>query len=43
MPTLVAWKRKAPVLLMVPPVTWSPAFFSTGIDSPVIIDSSTAE
>ena len=33
---------KLPVLLSVPPMTSSPTCFSTGIDSPVIIDSSTA-
>ena len=41
-PSVVARKRKAPVRLIVPPITRSPAFFSTGIDSPVSIDSSTA-
>ena len=42
LPTLVARKRKLPVLLSVPPITSSPTNFSTGIDSPVIMDSSTA-
>ena len=40
-PSVVALKRNAPVRLMVPPVTLSPAFFVTGIGSPVSIDSST--
>ena len=42
LPTLVAVNLKLPVLLSVPPMTSSPTCFSTGIDSPVIIDSSTA-
>ena len=42
LPTLVAVNRKLPVLFSVPPMTSSPTCFSTGIDSPVIIDSSTA-
>ena len=37
----VAWKRKLPVRFSVPPMTGEPACFSTGIDSPVSIDSST--
>ncbi len=32
-----------PSLLTVPPITLSPTFFETDIDSPVTIDSSTAE
>ena len=40
-PTLVARKVKLPVLLIVAPITASPSNFSTGMDSPVIIDSST--
>ena len=43
LPTLLARNRNAPVLLIVAPITSSPSRFSTGIDSPVIIDSSTAE
>ena len=42
-PTRVARTRSAPVVLSVPPVTSSPADRSTGIDSPVSIDSSTAD
>ncbi len=42
-PTRVARKRKLPVLLIVAPMTSSPGFFSTGMLSPVIIDSSTAD
>lgn len=42
-PTAVALKFKLPFLFIVPPMTLSPCFFSTGIDSPVIIDSSTEE
>ena len=42
-PTRVARSRSAPVEFSVPPVTSSPADLSTGIDSPVSIDSSTAE
>src|SRR3990172_5030930 len=41
-PTFVASNRSIPVLFIVAPIIWSPVFFSTGIDSPVIIDSSTA-
>jgi hypothetical protein len=33
----------APWALMVAPATWSPGCLSTGTDSPVSIDSSTAE
>ena len=40
-PTLSATIRKPPVWLSVPPITASPIRFSTGIGSPVIIDSST--
>jgi hypothetical protein len=40
-PTLSATIRNEPVWLSVPPMTASPACFSTGIGSPVIIDSST--
>ena len=40
-PTLVARKRKVPVLFTVPPTTAAPGPFSTGIGSPVIMDSST--
>ncbi len=42
LPTRVASKRMAPILLSVAPITSSPGAFSTGSDSPVIIDSSTA-
>ena len=42
LPTLLAVIVSAPVPLMVPPMTAAPGDFSTGIDSPVIIDSSTA-
>ena len=42
-PTFVARNRKLPSLFMVAPMTVSPTFFSTGIDSPVSMDSSTAE
>ena len=41
LPTRSARMTSPPVPLMVPPVTGSPAFFSTGTGSPVIIDSST--
>ena len=37
----VARKVIVPFLLMLAPVTWSPAFFSTGMLSPVSMDSST--
>ena len=43
LPTFVARKRNVPVLLMVAPMTRSPAFLSTGIDSPVTMDSSMLE
>src|SRR6266511_5331379 len=43
LPTLAARNRNDPVLLMVAPITSSPMTFSAGMDSPVIIDSSTAE
>ena len=42
-PTRVARNRNEPVLLMVAPMTGEPSAFSTGIDSPVTIDSSTAD
>ena len=42
-PTRVAVKRSRPSRLIVPPVTALPGTFSTGIGSPVSIDSSTAE
>ena len=35
-------EAKAPVLFRVAPMTSAPGLFSTGSDSPVIIDSSTA-
>ncbi len=41
-PTPVARTRSIPSLLIVAPMTWSPSPFSTGIDSPVASDSSTA-
>jgi hypothetical protein len=41
-PIAVASTSNAPEVLMVAPITRSPARFSTGIDSPVSIDSSTA-
>ncbi len=41
-PTVVASKRKEPVVFIVPPITAMPVVFSTGIDSPVTMDSSTA-
>ena len=43
LPTLVAVKRKAPVRFTVAPITRSPGPFSTGMDSPVSIDSSIDE
>ena len=43
LPILVASNLKLPVLLMVAPMTSSPDFFSTGMLSPVIIDSSRLE
>ena len=42
-PMREAWKRKLPVRFSVPPITAAPACLSTGIDSPVSIDSSTDE
>src|SRR4030067_674725 len=42
-PTRVARNVKVPVLLSVAPITVSPACFSTGIDSPVTLDSATDE
>ena len=42
LPTRSARNSSVPVPLMVPPVTRSPGAFSTGIGSPVTIDSSTA-
>jgi hypothetical protein len=42
-PTRVARNRKVPVRFIVAPTTSEPGSFSTGIDSPVSIDSSTAE
>ena len=41
LPTFVARYRNDPVPLIVAPVTLPPACFSTGMDSPVIMDSST--
>ena len=41
-PTRWASITNVPVVLTVPPVTRSPGSLSTGIDSPVTIDSSTA-
>ena len=42
-PTRVARNEKAPVVFIVAPYTADPAVLSTGIDSPVSIDSSTAD
>ena len=42
-PTFSVFIRKVPFPLMVPEVTLSPDFFSKGIGSPVIIDSSMLE
>ena len=42
-PTAVARRVSVPSALMVAPATLSPGFLSTGTDSPVSIDSSTAE
>src|SRR3989344_3925606 len=42
-PTRVVLKRNRPVRLIVPPITALPAAFSTGMDSPVSMDSSTEE
>ena len=41
-PTRSARMTNPPVPFTVPPVTWSPGTFSTGIGSPVTIDSSMA-
>src|SRR6266545_914221 len=43
LPTLVARNLNAPVLLIVAPMTSSPVFLEAGNDSPVSMDSSTAE
>ena len=43
LPTLSARTTSRPVSAMVPPVTLSPAAASTGTDSPVIMDRSTAD
>ena len=43
MPTRSARMTKLPLPFTVPPVTFSPAPFSTGMGSPVTIDSSTDE
>ncbi len=43
LPTRVASNSKLPTVFTVPPTTISPIFFSTGILSPVIMDSSTDE
>ena len=40
-PSVVARYRKLPVVFSVPPATVSPGFFSTGMGSPVSIDSFT--
>ena len=40
-PTAVARARRVPFLLMVAPMSWSPAVFLTGRLSPVTVDSST--
>ena len=42
-PTLAARTRNEPVVLMVAPMTVSPVRLVTGIDSPVTMDSSTAD
>ena len=42
-PTFSARIIKVPVWLSVPPITFSPGSFVTGIDSPVTMDSSIAE
>ena len=42
-PTRVAVNRKLPVAFTLPPNTGSPGALSTGSDSPVSIDSSTAD
>ena len=41
-PTAVARARSVPFLLMVAPMSWSPAVFFTGRLSPVTVDSSTS-
>src|SRR4028118_2404076 len=43
LPTLVALKRNDPEALMVAPITSFPSRLVTGMDSPVIIASSTAD
>jgi DNA helicase-2/ATP-dependent DNA helicase PcrA len=43
LPTLVALKINEPVLFSVAPMTLSPGCFSTGMDSPLSMDSSTDE
>jgi len=42
-PTSVARTTKRPEVLIVAPATWSPAATSTGTDSPVSIEASTAD
>ena len=42
-PTLEARTRKVPVVLIEAPITSAPGAFSTGMDSPVTIDSSTSD
>ncbi len=42
-PTRLTSTSSVPEPLMAPPMTSSPSFFFTGIDSPVTSDSSTAE
>ena len=42
-PTFVAAKRNDPLVFMVAPITSSPSRLVTGMDSPVIMDSSTAD
>ena len=42
-PTAVASISRTPSPSIVPPITRSPSFFSTGMDSPVSMDSSTEE
>ncbi|MCY1298178.1 hypothetical protein D9M70_476510 [compost metagenome] len=41
LPTCVARKRNMPLRLIVAPITFEPSDFSTGMDSPVSMDSST--
>jgi hypothetical protein len=43
LPTFVASKRNEPMRLMVAPMTSSPGRLVTGMDSPVSMDSSTAD